>query len=260
MISQDMIEAIEHLINNGDPRPDTDIEQDMKRAMRDLRARQIIHGDDRMLKGSYDVLRRSHSFFKAHFGSEGYELRFDDRAQYVVLMPGEIGASNRRQQLKRDETLVLLLLRALWYEQARAGELDEQARVQLDSETLMDRATILAGNDFPAYTRLKEILTGLKRRGLVRFTDEQEDREEQLLGFDISPAITEIVDDRFAADVVAYLEERRAGEIDDDLDVMTYVEERQAAAAAEAEAARAASSTEDQDDDNLGTEDQGGLF
>ncbi len=243
-ISREMAETIDRIrkreseMSRGDRRSEDEIEADLKRALRDLRARQVIHSDDAGLRGSYQTILSALRFFEAHFGTEGYALKVNDRSQYVILLPGEVGITNRRHTLKRDETLVILMLRVLWQERGQTGDLDELGRVSLDSETLMDRSVLLAGPEFPTYTRLKEVLIGLRRRGLVRFTDEDEDREEQIIGFQVTAAINDIVDATYANDVSAFLEARRDGRAKEGADVMAFIEERRATVPASIEEAR----------------------
>lgn len=104
-------------------------------------------------------------------------------------------------RLRKDETVVVLILR-LFYEEGISSP-DERGRVEITTDDIHDRLRA-AGEEPPAIPRLKEILRGFQRRGLVRLGDR--DPVEQLLVVTIMPGVAVLVPGVFV-DAVARLEE-----------------------------------------------------
>lgn len=175
----------------------------LQRAARELLNRQAIHSDDRQLRTSYKLLNRQSYYFESLFDALGYRMRYDATYAYILLLPGEIDTGSRRGRVSKEETMLLFALRVIWEELSRDGEMDDFGRVETDTEVLYDRYKAMTTAELPARTRLKEYLATWKARGLLRLGEE--DREEEILTFTITPVIRDLVTEELAEEVMTFL-------------------------------------------------------
>jgi len=97
-----------------------------------------------------------------------------------------------RQTMKLDESLVLLILR-LYYEEAfKRYEINDDGEIEVDGETILQVYEDRTRRIRPLVTRLHEILTGFRQRGLVRVEDQGDSRNFKLY---LRPALPLVVSD-----------------------------------------------------------------
>lgn len=228
--AQAVIEAELRRARPGRKVGEEEIAAQLQTAAQVMLLHQVIYADTPGIGPSYDLLRRHRVYFGRLFESLGYELTFDVDTQSIALVPGELNYGWRQIRLKKDETLVALVLRLLLEEATGHGEIDDQGRVESDTDAFYDRYRTLSGEEPPAEARLAEILRGFQRRGLVRVGER--DREEQITPVTVLPGIRSIVTERFAFAVADWCARavREAGAGDD---VFTHIEALRQSAVAE---------------------------
>lgn len=227
--AQAVIEA-ELRRDRGGRRPtEEEVAAQLQTAAQVMLLHQVIYADTPGIGPSYDLLRRHRVYFQRLFDSLGFELSFDADTQSVAVVPGEGGYGWKQIRLRKDETLVALVLRLLLEEATGHGEIDELGRAETDTDAFYDRYRTLAGEDPPAEARLAEILRGFQRRGLVRVGDR--DREEQVTPVTVLPGIRTIVTERYALAVVDWCERAARGAGPGE-DVFTHIEAARLAEAA----------------------------
>jgi hypothetical protein len=102
--------------------------------------------------------------------------------------------------MKLDESLLLLVLR-LYYEEAfNKYEINDHGEVEADGETILQVYEDRTRRIRPPVTRVHEILTGFRQRGLVRIEDQGDSRSFRLY---LRPALPMVV----AEDTLKSLEE-----------------------------------------------------
>jgi len=152
-------------------------------------------------------------------------------------------------RLKKDETIVLLVLRLLYAE--GISSLDDRGRVESTTDDIHDRLRS-AGEEPPTIKRLIEILKLFQRKGIVRIGEN--DPEEQLLQLTIMPGVTVLVPDVYVEAVIQWLErqEFEAAEAGADIlsadTMLAHVADYRANLGAEAPASDIDSQNEDDSD------------
>lgn len=185
--------AVEKAKRDGDRRDDDVIRAAFQRASRDLIARQTIHHDDTGGGAStYKLIKDHRRYFESILcDGMGFELTISEKFGYVSLSPGAIGTGTRRGRLRKDETIALFVLRLLWDEGMRGGNMDDYGRTETDSDELIDRFRLLARTDPPGKGDLWAMLRSFQNRGMVRLGEE--DAEEKVVPIKIMPTIQDIV-------------------------------------------------------------------
>jgi|AGTN01.1.fsa_nt_gi hypothetical protein len=153
----------------GIPEPPT--EEEVTRCIQVLMSRQCIYPHQQSLARTYNILacHDYQEFFRRYFAVMGLEFHFDTRSRMVALrFPG---ADKKRydwqaQKLKKDETLVLYVLKLAYEEGFRANAMGARGEVEITSDDLIDKLDVVAGVQIDE-TRLNAILDMLKRKGVV---------------------------------------------------------------------------------------------
>ncbi|TWS99842.1 DUF4194 domain-containing protein [Reyranella sp. CPCC 100927] len=176
------------------------LEVELRQAAQNLWRAQFLYRDDFGSKGSYDLLLEHRAYFENLFGALGYRIvggRPDDRL--LGLLATDLPA---RQTMKLDESLVLLVLR-LYYEEAfKRYEINDNGEVEVDGETLLQVYEDRTRRIRPLVTRLHEILTGFRQRGLVRVEDQGDSRSFKLY---LRPALPMVVGEETLASLDEFI-------------------------------------------------------
>ena len=147
---------------------DPDQAQRLRKAAADLLGAQFLHAAEARDRASHAVIVEHYAYFAQLFDALDMRLVRDDDFGYVGLVPG---SDYVLPSLKQDETLVLLLLRLL-YEEAFDRMEAEGGTAWVDANALADRYHTLLRREPPRKGRFGEILTLLRRHGLIRLGDE----------------------------------------------------------------------------------------
>jgi hypothetical protein len=154
--------------------PEPPDEEGITRCIQVMLARQCIYGHQHHLGPPYRVLSTPayQPFFRKFFAAMGLEFVHDMRSGMVALkVPG--GAprfDHQRQQLRKDETAVLLALRLTYEEVFRNRQFNDLGTVDTTTDELYDKLAVV-GNVQIDEGRLKDILALLKRKGIVELHD-----------------------------------------------------------------------------------------
>jgi hypothetical protein len=164
------------------------LEIELRQAAQNLWRAQFLYRNDFGSKGSYDLILEHRSYFENLFAALGYRIaggRPDDRL--LGLLATDLPA---RQTMKLDESLVLLVLR-LYYEEAfRRYEINDEGEIEVDGETILQVYEERTRRGRPPVTRLHDILTSFRQRGLIRVEDQGDSRTFKLY---LRPALPMVV-------------------------------------------------------------------
>lgn len=175
-------------------------EEDLQSALQALLFHQCLY-EDWPYPPAYRIIARHLAQVQPIVAAFGYKLVHHTVANMLVLETQGVVYGVNMARLKKDETVVLLLLRLLYAE--NISSLDERGRVDTNTDDLHDRLRS-AGEEPPAAKRLHEILKFFQRKGLVRIGEN--DPEEQILQLSIMPGITTLVPDVYVEAVIQWLE------------------------------------------------------
>jgi hypothetical protein len=177
-------------------------EGELQSALQALLFHQCLY-EDGPYPPAYRVLARHLAQVRPIVAAFGYRLVHHAVANMLVLETDGVVYGVHIARLKKDETIVLLVLRLLYAE--GISSLDERGRVAINTDDIHDRLRS-AGEEPPAIKRLLEILRLFQRKGLVRIGEN--DPEEQLTQLMIMPGITVLVPDVYIEAVIQWLERK----------------------------------------------------
>jgi hypothetical protein len=174
------------------------LEVELRQAAQNLWRTQFLYQNDFGSKTSFDLILQHRAYFENLFAALGYRIvggRPNDH--FLGLLATDLPA---RQSMKLDESLLLLVLR-LYYEEAfKKFEMNDAGEIEVEGETILQVYEDRTRRTRPPLTRVYEILTTFRQRGLLRI-EEQEDRRNFRLF--LRPALPMVV----AEDTLASLEE-----------------------------------------------------
>lgn len=175
-------------------------DEEVQSALQALLFHQCLY-EDWPYPPAYRLIARHLGHIQSIVGAFGYRLVHHAVAAMLVLEPGGVVYGVHMARLKKDETVVLLILRLLYAE--GVSSLDERGRVDSNTDEIHDRLRT-AGEEPPAINRLTEILKGFQRKGLVRLGEN--DPEEKVLQLQIMLGVTVLVPDVYVEGVIQWLE------------------------------------------------------
>jgi hypothetical protein len=184
-------------------------EEELQTALQAILFHQCLY-EDWPHAPSYRLIARHLTQVQSILGAFGYRLMHHPVAHMLVLEAATPVYGVHMARLKKDETVVLLVLRLLYAE--GISSLDERGRVEITTDDIHDRLRT-SGEEPPAIPRLLEILRMFQRKGLVRVGDH--DAIEQLTVVTIMPGITTLVPDVYVEAVIQWLEARELAAIDE---------------------------------------------
>lgn len=152
---------------------------------------------------AYRIIARHLANVQTIMGAFGYRVTHHPVSSMLVLQTSPVVYGTQMSRLRKDETVVLLVLRLLYAE--GVSSLDEYGRVEITTDDVHDRLRA-AGDEPPAMPRLTEILKAFQRKGLVRIGER--DVIEQLVVLSVMPGITVLVPDVYVEALVQWLESR----------------------------------------------------
>lgn len=175
-------------------------EEDLQSALQALLFHQCLY-EDWPYPPAYRIIARHLAQIQPIVGAFGYRVVHHAVANMLVLETDSVVYGVNMARLKKDETIVLLVLRLLYAE--GISSLDDRGRVESTTDDIHDRLRS-AGEEPPPIKRLTEILKLFQRKGLVRIGEN--DPEEQLVQLTIMPGVTVLVPDVYVEAVIQWLE------------------------------------------------------
>lgn len=183
---------------------DQTTEGDLQRALQALLLHQCVYSDRPLGGRPYTIIARHRDFVEKYVNALDYQLILEQRDGLAAVRPRSVAYGWKETRFKKDETLVLLVLRYMFEDATRRGEMDETGRIESNTDEIYDAYKTLAGEEPPNETRLHEILTMARRRGLVRLSEP--DRQERVAPLTILPGIRVLIPDSYVEAVIDWLE------------------------------------------------------
>jgi hypothetical protein len=148
------------------------IAEDFQSTASRLLAEQVLYYADRQSRMAYGMVEQFEREFKHVLSLVGSGLIVNRQLRYACATPdnGKAGTANTAQ------TLLALVLRKIYDEQARTGQLNDDGEVICDLVELEEkyRLSTSGKRELPGRGELESLVKTLKRWGIVRKMDEHE--------------------------------------------------------------------------------------
>lgn len=174
------------------------LEIELRQSAQNLWRAQFLYKEDFGSKASYELILQHRAYFENLFEAMGYRIvggRMND--SYLGLLAID---QPPRQSMRLDESLLLLVLRLHYAEAFKRFEISDAGEIEVDGENILQLYEERTKRPRPPVTRVHDILTTFRQRGLLRIEGEGDSRSFRLL---LRPALPVVV----AEDTLDSLEE-----------------------------------------------------
>lgn len=168
--------------------------EDFEVATYRLVSEQALYYSDRSSRTAYYVVERFERDLKEALAPLGVDVFVNRQLRYAYAIPrhGKSGIASTIQ------TLFALVLRLIYEEYAKIGELTDDGEVLCDLVELQEKFRILTSRDLPGKGELDALVRTMKRWGIARPSTEDEkfadqDLNGQPYAIVIRPAIVDIL-------------------------------------------------------------------
>ena len=180
------------------------LESDFERAGYRLVSEQVIYAIDRGNKTTYDLIVRHFGLYRELLGKLGIELLHNHFHSYIAAIPRVHVAA----KMRLNETRLALLLRKLYDDRMHAAEIDQgEATVGLEDLEPPYRDSL--GLPLPAVGELRELLKELKRYGIVRIEEAEDDQPFMVV---VRPGIVDVLGESALLQLASYAPEEEETE------------------------------------------------
>lgn len=185
-----------------------------------LVAEQIIYESDRNSRVAYSLIREFEREFRRALEPLGLALRVNSNLRYACAIPQHAKSATASV----EQTLLALVLRRIYDEEARAGRCDENGEVAYDLVDLgayYKQAT--SGRDMPMAGALRSLMKAMHRWGIARMTNLDEDplpnRTNQPFVVVIRPGIADVLGEAALQRLALFAQQDAADSPEDDEEV-----------------------------------------
>lgn len=178
---------------------------DFKAAAYQLVSNQIIYESNNAQAVAYRLIDRYRDAFRDVFDLLGMSLKFDTTYRYIAAIP----YVEKQKYLSTDDSLLLLVLRKGYHEQALHGNLEAGSAV-LSIEELQELYRVETARELPSEVRaLKDLLNRMKAFGVVKMP-QTEPGSDQPFDIAILPGIAALVSEATLSRLTDYVSSARA--------------------------------------------------
>lgn len=178
---------------------------DFKAAAHQLVSNQIIYENNQAQATSYRLIDRYRDAFRDAFDLLGMSLKFDSAYRYIAAIP----YVEKQKYLTTDDSLLLLVLRKGYHEQAIQGNL-EAGSAALSIEELQELYRVETARELPSEVgALRDLLNRMKAFGVVKMP-QTEPGSDQPFDVAILPGIAALVSEATLSRLTEYVSNARA--------------------------------------------------
>jgi hypothetical protein len=154
-------------------------------------AEQVLYHADKGSRATYWIVEQYEKDFRDALNQVGVDLRVNREKRYVVATP-RYGAQHAAPMMA---TLVALVLRRLYDEFARQGNMSDDGEVFVDLVDFEEKFRLITNRQLPARTDFEQTMRLLKRWGIVRKTTDEEYVGDSANGYAIAirPGIIDVL-------------------------------------------------------------------
>lgn len=155
---------------------------------------QVLYHADRGSRTAYYVVERYERAIKDVLAPLGVDVHVNRNLRYAYAIPRHGKSGNATTQ----QTVFALVLRMVYEESAKIGDLTDDGEVICDLVELEEKYRVLTGRELPGKGELDLLIRSMRRWGIARLSTEQDGiGEEGLLdqpyAIVIRPAIVDIL-------------------------------------------------------------------
>ena len=155
---------------------------------------QVIYYSDRHSRAIYWLIERFERDFKQALAPLGVTLDVNRQMRYAYAKPQHAKAGTASVA----QTLLALVLCAVYDESARLGQFTDDGEVVCDLVELGEKYRLMTGRDLPGRGEFAALMRTMKRWGIAKKSDESKDGAMELdstqsYAVVIRPAITDIL-------------------------------------------------------------------
>lgn len=168
---------------------------DFETAAYRLVTEQVLYHADRQSRVAYGLIVQYERDFKQALAPLGVALEINTRLRYAYAKPlhQKMGAASVSQ------TLLALVMRAIYDESARLGQFTDDGEVVCDLVELAEKYRLMTGRELPGKGEFSALMRTMKRWGIARKSDESSDGgnfdSSATYPIVIRPAIADILGD-----------------------------------------------------------------
>lgn len=133
-----------------------------------LASEQVLYYADRHSRTAYWMVHQFEREFREALAPLGIDVDVNPSLRYVYAIPRHAKAS----MASIGQTVLGLVLRAIYDEGIRLGQVNDDGEVACDLIELEERYRVLASRDLPSKGKLDQLLDTMKRWGIARRADE----------------------------------------------------------------------------------------
>lgn len=175
-----------------------DAKSTLEQGIQVLLHHQIIYSDTHTVpKKVFDFILTHQSFYEKYFAAAGFKMMYDPKTKMIALSherSAEKIYGIRLNRLKKDETYSRLVLKYMYIDGFRSGDMDTYGRVGGSFTDFLNLYRSLTGEEPPNSRQLKErIFKNIQTKGAIRFSDDT---------ITIFPGINVLVSDKILEDFV----------------------------------------------------------
>ena len=169
--------------------------QDLEATAYRLVTEQVLYYADRHSRTAYWMVERYEREFKRALEPLGVSVEVNRQKRYVYALPRHPKAGTA----SAAQTLLALVLRAIYDESARIGQFTDDGEVVCDLVELDEKYRLMTSRELPAKGELEALLRTMKRWGIAKRSDEHvsdaigEPSSTQPYAVLIRPAIVDVL-------------------------------------------------------------------
>ena len=160
----------------------------LRKAASTLLSRQFLYSDSSRDRVRYQCLVNNRTYYESLFDAIDHHFIYDQEYGMVGVVPRSRDVS---ESLKKDETIILLILRLLFEEAVDAMKV-VKGRARASSTELLAKFEMAVGPDSrPSLSDLRSMLNSFKRSGLI---DDLRD-DDRVFDFQIRPSVRSVLNE-----------------------------------------------------------------
>lgn len=137
---------------------------DFESAAYRLVAEQVLYHSDMRARSDYNVVERYERDFRRALDIVGVDVEVNRQLRYACAVP----RNGRSTVATTNQTLLALVLRAIYDDAARRGDLTDDGEVVCDIVELAQRYTLMTQRELPAKGEFDAAVKMLQRWGIAR--------------------------------------------------------------------------------------------
>lgn len=191
--------------------------EDFESAAYRLVTEQVLYHSDNHSRSAYWLVERYAKDFERVLEPLGIEIGVNSLLRYVYAKPQH----EKNGAVSVIQTLLALVLRTIYDEQARSGGLTDNGEVLCDLIELDEKFRLATGREFPSKMEFDALLRQFKKWGIAKVADENSIEEievdsdvESPIYILIRPAIVDVLGETVLQRLGQWAQTKAAKEID----------------------------------------------